>query len=96
MFRLPVKVTPDGGEPYSVEIDSRDVLAWEEGGKGRKVGNILDPTSLAMSDLYALTYRAVTRLERFGGDITDFKRQCIIEMAADDDDGDLNGSGPTR
>jgi len=84
-------VRPDGAEPFTVEVDERDVLAWEEGGTGRKYGQLADLSTLKMTDIYGVTFEAVMRTETFSGDIRAFKKQCRVSIEPSPD----SGAGPT-
>lgn len=100
MFTVTVK--PDGGEPFDVEVTTRDGLRWERARKGRSINQFSENPSIG--DLYSLTFVAVQRDGRYGGDIRQFEEECDLDRHPDkkpDDegeDGDDDGSeeGPTR
>lgn len=90
MFQF--KITPDGGEPYELTADSRDVLRWERGGKGRSVAKLRE--TLSFVDLYALAHLAAKRQGRADGSLAEFEESCTFEFVADEDE-DESGD-PTR
>lgn len=85
-----VRVHPDGGESFTVDISTRDGLKWETGGKARSIKKFDENPSF--EDLYSLTFVAVLRDGRFDGDIRAFKEQCDLERLPVDDD----EAGPTQ
>lgn len=97
MFEL--KIVPDGGEPFSVTTTSRDIAAWERGGKNRSMGRLADDLRITdITDMawYAADRRGLTRLDivqwRAGVDI-DFS---LLEDKAKDasaDDAPDDGAG---
>lgn len=92
MFKA--KIKPDHGEPFVVEVDTRDGLKWERARKGRSIRKFEENASF--EDLYSLTYVAVMRDGRFSGDITEFEETCAIERLDDDEDDDTDEAGPTQ
>ena len=66
--------------------DSRDVMAWERGGKSRSLGSLGEETR--MVDLYALAYLAATRQRLFVGQQGDFEQCCVLDFEWDPDDAD--------
>jgi hypothetical protein len=87
-----VTVTPDGGEPFDVEITSRDGLKWERARKGRSISQFTENPSLEA--MYSLTYVAVQRDGRFTGDIREFEEQCDIDKHPESED-EAEGENPT-
>ena len=88
MFKVTVK--PDDGEPFEIEVTTRDGLKWERSRKGRSISDF--STNPTIEALYSLTYVAVQRDGRFPGDIRDFEDQCDLERHPEGPD----GVGPTR
>lgn len=86
-----VRIKPDGGEPFDIEVDTRDGLKWEKQKTGRSIRKFEEAGSFA--DLYSLTFQAVLRDGRFGGDINEFEERCAIERLPDPAEGE---EGPTR
>ena len=84
-----VTVTPDGGDAYDVTATSRDVMAWEKGGKGRSLGRLAENASI--TDVVALAYLAAYRQGRFSGTREEFEATCDVELQAPDEE-----AGPTR
>lgn len=91
MFKA--KIKPDNGEPFVVEVDTRDGLKWERARKGRSIKKFEENASF--EDLYSLTYVAVLRDGRFSGDINEFEDTCAIDRLPDDEDDDEE-VGPTQ
>jgi hypothetical protein len=93
MFTVTVK--PEGGEPFDIEVTTRDALKWERSGpKGRRsISNFTD--NPRVDDLYSLTFVAVQRDGRYSGDIRQFEEECDLERH--DTDGDESDeAGPTQ
>lgn len=64
MFEL--KIVPDDGEPFSVTTTSRDIAAWERGGKNRSMGRLAEDLRITdITDMawYAADRRGLTRLD---------------------------------
>jgi hypothetical protein len=87
MFDL--KIVPDDGDPFSVTTTSRDIAAWERGGKNRSMGRLAEDLRITdITDMawYAADRRGLTRLDivqwRAGVDI-DFS---LLEDKAKDED----------
>jgi hypothetical protein len=74
MFTFTVNL--DGAEPYRAEAKSRDVVAWERGGRGRSLGKLSE--SPQMGDLYSLAHVACRRLALFTGTLPEFEAQCDL------------------
>lgn len=96
MFTVTVK--PDGGEPFDVDVTTRDGLRWERARKGRSIAQFSDNPTIG--DLYSLTFVAVQRDGRYGGDIRQFEEECDLDRhpdtPADDESGEHGEGGPTR
>ena len=82
---------PDGGEPYTITADSRDVIEWELADRKRYFGQIQDRLSLVA--VGELLFYAARREGRFSGADRDFIRTHKIDLQAADEDDD--GVGPT-
>lgn len=81
---IEVKITPDDGEPYRLDILSRDVLVWERTGKGRSFGTLMD--DISMVAVYHLAWIAARRLGHFSGDLKVFEETCEVDMETDDEE----------
>lgn len=90
MMRL--KVSPDGAEPYELEVASRDVVAWEKAGKGRAYSEFAE--RLRMSDVFSLAHLAARRAGRFDGSLELFETTCDVEMVDDAVDDEPDPSRP--
>lgn len=86
MFTFTVK--PDGGEEFTATATSRDVVKWEQGGKGRSVGRLSENPS--MSDMYDLAFVACGRLGLYDGDIREFR--ASVDLGFEEGE----ASDPTR
>lgn len=86
---------PDGGEPFHVEADSRDVFAWEQVDKRRHLGMI--QSTPKMGDLGELCWHACQRTNRWTGELGEFRRVVAFEPVdrATFDDGN-DALDPTR
>lgn len=73
---LDFRVTPDGGEPYAVKADSRDVLVWEKTGKGKAFSKLME--DLSMVDLYRMAHIASRRQGLFTGSLDEFEQNCKL------------------
>lgn len=83
---LDFRVTPDGGEPYTVKAGSRDVLTWEKTGKGKSFSKLME--DLPMSDLYRMAHIASRRQGLFTGSLEEFENTCELGFEAEPDDVD--------
>lgn len=94
------RVTPDVGEPYTVEAGTRDVLAWERatGGSAQRLQD-----EFHVANAYWLAHRAATRAGLFSGSRKEFEQSVDLETGvpataddgSDDAGGDDDGSDPT-
>lgn len=82
---ITLKVTPDGGEPYTIVATSRDVLAWEKTTKGNKsfVDLINEPN---LMDLYRVAHIASWRQGLFPGTFQEFEASCEVEGGVEEDE----------
>ncbi len=87
------KITPEGGDPYTVEVFSRDVLMWEKTGRDRSYAALMKQQD--MVPLYALAYVASRRAGLYTGTQADFEETCDLEMAPDEE-ADAEADRPTR
>ena len=90
---------PDDGTPFSIIADSRDVIEWENRGKGRHLGMI--QATPRMLDLSELCYLACRRTKTWTGDLSDFRAQVAVVPVRDEPDEDEDRDGdalldPTR
>lgn len=77
------RIKPDNGEPFDVTADSRDVAAWERGGKSRSLQQLGDETR--MTDLYQVAHLAATRTQQFNGPIGQFESTCVLDFTFTED-----------
>lgn len=78
---LKVKVSPDGGEPFEVDVLSRDIIVWEKAGKDRSFSDFLE--RMRMTDIYALAHAAAKRLGVFGDSLEDMESRCDVELVGE-------------
>jgi len=81
-----IRVTPDGGERYVLEVDSRDIEFWERI-SGRTLGD-LEAASISMGLVYSLAEATAKRQNRFSGTLAEFKEICRV--------GIIESPGPTE
>jgi hypothetical protein len=77
-------IKPDGGDPYEITADSRDVLGWEKQSRGKKTFVGLMDT-LNMIDMYQVAYIAAKRLGKFPGELAEFERTCVLEFDTEEE-----------
>lgn len=85
-------VTPDSGEPYTVTATSRDVLAWEKGGRNRSFSQLAN--NLAMVDMYALAYTSARRQGLYAGTLQEW--ESAVDLMPTDEDQEEEEPGPTQ
>lgn len=87
-------LTPDYGDPLTVEADSRDIYVWEKTGKGRSLGMLKD--NVPMAEMYPIAHIACRRLgEDVPGKIEDFVRAYKLDWD-EDQAKDETGADPTQ
>lgn len=87
-----LKVTPDHGDPYVLEVTSRDALVWERTAK--KVPNQGTVSIMgylaypSMVEAYRMAHIVAKREQRFTGSLKEFEEQhgLVIIGALDFDD----------
>jgi hypothetical protein len=62
---IDLKVIPDDGDPYVLNVTSRDVMGWERVTKGASFQSLGE--TLNFTHLYALGHRAAKRTRVFDG-----------------------------
>jgi hypothetical protein len=82
------KVTPDGGDTFEVEADSRDIIEWEIRKQGRHLGLI--QSAPRMTDLSELAWLAAKRSKDWTGDLSDFRRYVKVDPVAPAEDADAD------
>ncbi|MEO3930768.1 hypothetical protein ABGB07_44030 [Micromonosporaceae bacterium B7E4] len=92
MFRF--EVTPDEGDAFFVQSDSRDVLRWEKTTKGASAAQLND--NIQMAALYKIAFIAATRHKQYVGTLAEFEEQHAIEVVDDDEDEDGDGLDPIQ
>lgn len=89
-------VRPDDGEPYDLDVTSRDILSWEQSGRGRKLGSLADAQNLSIVDIYDLAFRAADRRGLFTGDIRDFTATCDVSDLRETNYDEVGPTQPAR
>ena len=89
---IDVTITPDGGGPIEVTIQSRDVLVWERTGKGRSFGTLMD--DISMTAIYHLAWLAMRRLGHFAGDLKEFEATVEVSLEEDQEDAEADPTPP--
>lgn len=83
------KITPDGGEAYTVTASSRDIFQWERTNRGASFNSLM--ADMHMVDLYKVAFIASRRQGLFTGTEKDFQEQ--VDLAAQDEEEEPD---PTR
>lgn len=86
MIGQKIRITPDDGEPFEVEILTRDMLAWERTAKGKTFQQFSENISLI--EVYRLTHIAARRLGLFAGSLQEYEATCEIDMDDDEEAGE--------
>lgn len=81
-------VSPDEGEAYELQSDSRDVQVWEKTNRGASLGAL--QRDLKMTDLYKIAHLAAQRNNLDVGKLDEFVTAHAIDILEDD------GVDPTR
>lgn len=84
---MTIRVFPDDGEKYDVEISTRDVYTWERTTK-RCMADLQD--SMGMADLYRLAWIASRRHGLWDGKFEEFAESVDLERIRG-----VEESGPT-
>jgi hypothetical protein len=77
MFDL--KIIPDDGDPFSVTTTSRDIAAWERGGKNRSMGRLAE--DLRITDITDMAWYAADRRGLTHLDIVQWRAGVDIDFA---------------
>ena len=89
---LRVRVLPDGGEPFEVEVTSRDMLRWEMGGRDRSYVRLMEQQDI--EPMYELAWIAADRMGLYRGSLAAFQSTCDI-TGAESDQEDAAAADPT-
>lgn len=84
MIRLRVHPPAGTGEPFDVEITSRDVLIWEKTTHGASYAKLIEARN--MVDLYRLGHIAARRSGQYDGNLESFEAGCELEPLGDEED----------
>jgi hypothetical protein len=76
------KITPDGGEPFTVTATSRDIHTWEKVTKGVTFAGLME--SMSMVHMYSIAYFASKRRGLFDGSAKDFESTCDLTPEGDE------------
>lgn len=76
MFEL--KIIPDVGEPFDVTATSRDIAAWERGGKQRSMGRLTE--ELRMTDIIDMAWYAASRRDLTDLDIVQWRAGVDLDF----------------
>jgi len=91
---IKLQVTPDTGDPFVVDVGSRDILVWERTAKGKSLGQLQDNPQ--MGDLYRLAHITARRTGLYAGDLDSFETSCDIQELGDKSDDEDGEGGPTQ
>ena len=91
---IDVTVIPDGGEPYEITVQSRDVLVWERTGRGNSFGALMD--QISMVAMYHLAWIAARRLGHFAGDLKEFEQTVEVNLEETENEGEPDPTPPAR
>lgn len=86
-------ITPDDGEPYTIEATSRDVLKWEKSTKGASMHTFRD--NLMMAHMYKLAWVTATRLGRTTASLAEWETLVDVDVEDESEDG-AGELDPTR
>jgi hypothetical protein len=85
-------VTPDGGEPYQLEVTSRDIVFWEKIDRTHTVTRLdNDPR---MTDIYSVTHVAAKRQGLFQGLLAEWETSVDLDTVPEDKPPDPTPPGP--
>jgi hypothetical protein len=99
-FSVPFEITPDGGDPYRVVADTRDIYTWEKTTPNKTVTLQQAMEELRFAELYRIAWIAARRQGMFAGTLDDFAATHQVEPKGDDDQEEEEEEGgdavPTR
>jgi hypothetical protein len=75
---LTIKVFPDNGEPYTVVAGSRQIMLWEQIGRGNTLARLND--NPRMDDFYFIAHLTSVKQGRFSGSLDEFKNSVDLEV----------------
>lgn len=78
------KISPDGGESFTVRGTSRDIHRWEKTTKGASLHKLQE--EMTVSALYEVAFHACKRAGLWDGTLAEFEAQCDIDTVDDEDD----------
>ncbi|HET6742389.1 MAG TPA: hypothetical protein VFH76_25770 [Kribbella sp.] len=78
------KVVPDGGDPYTLKVGTRDVLTWEKTSRDKSYTDLVKEPNL--KDYYKLCHLAAWRQQLFAGPLEDFEKSHDLDLMADAND----------
>jgi hypothetical protein len=85
-------VLPDGGEPFEVEVRTRDMSRWERGvglaPKHRSMGDVAK--DMQTSVLEEICWVAAKRQGLYEENLATFRDSCDLEIGDDDEDGEAD------
>lgn len=85
------RVTPDSGQPYDLEVTSRDIVFWEKIDRAHTVTRLEnDPR---MSDIYSVTHVAAKRKGLFSGLLAEWETSVDLAPAEEPPNSDPTQPG---
>jgi hypothetical protein len=83
---VPFKITPDGGDPYRVVADTRDIYTWEKTTPNKSITLQQAMEELRFAELYRIAWIAARRQGMYAGTLDDFAATHQVEPNQEDDD----------
>lgn len=80
-----IKIRPDGGDEYELEVEARDALMWEK--TSRDNASIIDYLRHpSMTELYRLAHLCAKRRQQFTGSLKEFEDSHDVVIVNVDED----------
>lgn len=90
---IDVRITPDEGDPYDLNISSRVIMAWERANKDVSFQQFME--RMNFTHLYDLAHRAAFRAKKFTGTLQEFEETVDIDILKEGD-AEEKGDRPTH
>jgi hypothetical protein len=91
------EVTPDGGDPYRLTVDTRDMYTWEKTTQNKAITLQQAMEELRLVELYRMAWIAARRQGMYSGTLDEFAATHLVEPTGDEDDEEAGEEAvPTR